>query len=113
MTIPSNRMSYQDVYEKYDLAREDPKGIRIPFATRGEAQFYQMRLHTARSIDRRENAKMYNEDHPLHGQSAYDTLQVRIRQGEDGTYFVYIEPKDKYIEGVEMLSEVEGEADAP
>lgn len=111
MTIPTNRMSYHDVYEKFDLAMEDPKGIRIPFDTRGEAQHYQMRMHNARSVDRRENAKMYERGHPLHGQSSYDVLQVRIRQGEDETWFVYIEPKDKYIGEVEMLSEIEIEGE--
>ena len=108
MTIPQNRMSYQDIYEKFDLALEDPKGIRIPFDTYGEAQHYQMRMHSARSVDRRENAKMHDEGHQLHGQSVYDVLQVRIRKGEDGTHFVYVEPKDKYVGEVEHLSEVEG-----
>ena len=109
MTIPNNRMSYQDIYEKFDLALEDPKGIRIPFTTHGEAMHYQMRMHYARKIDRKENAKMYDEGHPLHGQSSYDVLQVRIRLGEDGTHFVYVEPRDKYAGEVEHLSEVEAE----
>ena len=107
MTIPTNRMSYADVYEKFDEAKDDPKGIRIPFDTRAEAMHYQMRMHNARSVDRRENAKLYDKTHPLHGQSSYDTLQVRIREAEDGTWFVYIEPKDKFIGQVERLSEIE------
>lgn len=109
MTIPTNRMSYADIYDRYDLALEDPKGIRIPFDTEEEAMHYRMRLHNARAIDRKENAKLYAKGEPLHGQSAYDVLQVRIREGEDGTWFVYIEPKDKYIGEVERLSEIEGE----
>ena len=107
MTIPTNRMSYADVYEKYDEAMEDPKGIRIPFDTRGEAQHYQMRMHNARAVDRRENKQIYAPGEPLYGQSTYDKLQVRLRQGEDGTWFVYIEPKDKFIGVAERLSEVE------
>ena len=108
MTIPTNRMSYADVYEKYDEAMEDPKGIRIPFDTRGEAQHYQMRMHNARSVDRRENAKMYERGHPLHGQSSYDILQLRILgPADDGSWFVYIEPKDKFIQAIEPLSEIE------
>jgi hypothetical protein len=110
MTIPTNRMSYADIYPVYDKALEDPKGIRIPFDTRAEAQHYQMRLHNARSVDRRENAKIYpDKGHKMHGQSVYDVLQVRIKQGEDGTHFIYIEPKDKYInlDEMESLSEIE------
>lgn len=109
MTIPTNRMSYADVYEKFDEAKDDPKGIRIPFDTKGEAMHYQMRMHNARAVDRRENAKMLDKSHPLHGQSSYDVLQVRLRKGEDDTWFVYIEPKDKYIGETESLSEIEGE----
>jgi|ERR1700735_583788 len=112
MTIPTNRMSYMDVYKKFDEAKDDPKGIRIPFATRAEAQHYQMRMHNARSVDRRENAKLYDRTHPLYGQSTYDTLQVRLREGEDGTWFVYVEPKDKFIGEVERLSEIETEDEA-
>ena len=109
MSVPTNRMSYKDVYDKFDLALDDPKGIRIPFNSYGEAVNYQMRMHQARSIDRRSNAQMYTVGHQLHGQSAYDVLQVRIRKGEDGTYFVYVEPKDKYVGEVESLSEIEAE----
>lgn len=111
MPIPTNRMSYTDCYEIFDKAQSDPKGIRIPFNTEGEARHYQMRLHNARAVDRRENTKIYDKGHQLYGQSAYDILQVRLRQGEDFTWFVYIEPKDKYIDkaGIEMLSEVETE----
>lgn len=109
MTIPTNRMSYTDVYERFEKATEDPKGIRIPFDTEAEAKHYQMRMHNARAVDRRENMKLYNKGDPLYGQSVYDTLQVRVREGEDGTWFVYVEPKDKFVGEVEMLSEVEGE----
>lgn len=110
MTIPTNRMSYVDVYEKFDEAKDDPKGIRIPFDTKAEAMHYQMRMHNARSVDRRENAKMYpDRTHQLHGQSAYDVLQVRLREGADGTWFVYVEPKDKFIGEAERLSEIEAD----
>lgn len=109
MTLPSNRMSYTDIYEKFQLALEDPRGIRIPFDTKGEAIFYQMRMHQARKVDRAENAKMFPAGHQMHNQCAYDTLQVRIREADDGTFFIYVEPKDKHVGEVEMLSDIENE----
>jgi hypothetical protein len=111
MSIPQNRMSYADIYEVFDKALADPLGIRIPFGSNAEAMTYRMRLHTGRAVDRRENAKLYEKGHQMHGQSVYDTLQCVIRQGEDGTHFVYIEPRDKNVslDEIESLSEIEGE----
>jgi hypothetical protein len=109
MPIPTNRMSYKDIYEVYDAALEDPKGIRLAFDDASAARNYQMRMHNARAIDRRENSKTYEPGDPMHGQSAYDVLQVRIRHGEDGTIFLYVEPKDKNAPEIELLSEIEAE----
>jgi hypothetical protein len=109
MPIPTNRMSYKDIYEVYEKALEDPKGIRLAFDTTGDARNYQMRMHNARAIDRRENAKTYPLGDPMHGQSTYDVLQVRIRHGEDGSTFLYVEPKDKGAPEIESLSEIEAE----
>lgn len=111
MPIASNRMSYTDCYEILDKAGNDPKGIRVPFDSRREARHYQMRLHNSRAVDRRENKSLYQPGDPLYGQSAYDVYSIRMREGDDGTWFVYIEPKDKYINAtmVESLSEIEGE----
>ena len=113
MTIPTNRMSYQDIYEMYDKAGDDPLGIRVPFTSRELATTYRTRMHKARVIDRDENRRVYERGHPMHGQSAYDKYQISIRQGDDDTWFVYIEPRDKYVakDDVEFLSEVEGEED--
>lgn len=109
MPIPTNRMSYKDIYDVYDAALDDPKGIRLAFSNLGDAKNYQMRMHNARAIDRRENKKTFPEGDPMHGQSTYDILQVRIRHGEDGTVFLYVEPKDKNAPEIEPLSEIEAE----
>lgn len=111
MTIPTNRMSYIDCFEVWDRALEDPKGIRVPFETREAAKHFQMRMHNARAVDRRENRSIYEKGHQMHGQSTYDPYQVIIREGEDGTYFLYLEPRDKHIaiDQIESLSELEAE----
>jgi len=109
--IPSNRMSYRDIYEIYDKALDDPKGIRLVFDNHASARNYQMRMNNARAIDRKENLRTYPIGDPMHGQSQYDVLQVRIRHGEDGSIFLYVEPKDKNAPEIESLSEIEAEGD--
>ena len=111
MTVAQSRTAYDDVFEKFELAMTDPLGIRIAFDTQAAARTYMMRMHNARAIDRRDNAKTYPEGDPMHGQCIYDRLQCTIREGDDGSWFVYVEPRDKYVGEVESLSEIE--ADTP
>ena len=114
MSIPNNRLSYTDVYTIFDKALEDPKGIRLPYNYYVDAKYFQMRMHQARVIDRRENSKVFPVGDIMHGQSQYDILQVRLvgpLEDENSptglTTFVYVEPKDKTIPEIESLSEVE------
>jgi hypothetical protein len=107
-------MSYQDVYDIFNRALEDPKGIRLPYDNYTDAKYFQMRMHQARVIDRKENAKIFPPGDVLHGQSQYDVLQVKLVGPVDdehsptgSTTFVYVEPKDKNIPDIESLSEIE------
>jgi|SRR6185437_2222908 len=109
MTIPTNRMAYEDVYKHFDAALADPLGVRIPFKTYAQAKHYQMRMHNARAVDRRDSKRTYDPSHDMYGQSVYDTLQVIIREGEDGTHFVYVERRDRNVGEFEPLSEIEGD----
>src|SRR5258708_9905402 len=112
MPAPTNRMSYRDIFEKYDQALEDPKGIRLVFTNETDARNYRTRMHNARTLDRRENARTYPEGDVMHGQSAYDVLQCIIRYGDDEkTIYLYVEPRDKNSPEVELLSDVEAEED--
>lgn len=117
MTIPQNRGAYRDIYEILDKSLEDPRGIRLPFNTNADAKTQQMRFNMARVIDRRDNARVYDKDNPMHGQSVYDGLSFRIVMVEDEnsptglTFFLYIEPRDKNMPEVELLSEIEGEGE--
>lgn len=111
MSISKSRTAYDDVFEKFELAMNDPRGVRIPFDSYAAAKTYMMRMHNARAIDRRDNERTYQPDDPMYGQCIYDRLQCTIREGEDGTFFIYVEPRDKYVGEIELLSEVE--ADSP
>lgn len=109
MTLPKNRLAYDDVYKKFELALEDPKGIRIPFKSYSEAKYYMMRMHMARQVEREENTKIYEPGDDMYGQCAYDIFQCSLREGEDGTWFVYVEPRGKDSGEIERLSEVEND----
>lgn len=111
MSLPSTRLSYQDVYDILDKATTDPRGIRLPFGSREEAVHFRMRVNAARSVDRRDNRSIYSPDDPMYGQSIYDKLVIRIREGEDGTSFIYIEPRAKFVNTaeIEYLSDIEGD----
>jgi hypothetical protein len=114
MSLPTNRMSYAGIYEVYDKALEDPKGIRLPFNSEKEAMYFRMRMHQARAIDRKENSQIYPPGEPLHGQSQYDLLSIRLigpiedpasPTGE--TTFLYIERRENIVPEVESLSEID------
>lgn len=111
MSISTSRAAYNDVFERFDRALDDPRGIRIPFDSESAAKAYLARMHNGRKIDRSNNARTYEPDHPMHGQSAYDSLCCTIREGDDGTFFIYVEPRDKYVGEIESLSEIESDDD--
>lgn len=104
MTTSTSRFAYEDCYALYEQAIADPKGIRIPFDTYGEAKQIQMRLNRARVIDRAENRKIYHPDDPMFGRSAYDGIQCKI-QSTDGRHWVFMERIDAREFEVESLSD--------
>lgn len=109
MSIAKSRTAYDDVFAKFELAMNDPRGVRIPFDSYSAAKTYMARMHNARAIDRRDNERTYQPDDPMYGQCIYDRLQCTIREGDDGTFFIYVEPRDKYVGDVESLSEIEAD----
>lgn len=104
MSTSNSRLTYQDCYDVLDKALDDPIGVRVKVATDGDAANFRVRLHTARRIDREENATMYGPDHPMYGKSVYDPLVIKIRPIR-GQWYVYIEHRSNSIGEVEGLSE--------
>ncbi len=107
MSISTSRLSYQDCYEFMDHAMEDDKGARIIFKSRDEATFYRMRCHTARVINRTDNRRIYEIGDPLYDASIYDKLTFRIKEDEDGKFWVYAEKTELDPGAVELLSGLE------
>ena len=108
MSISTSRLSYQDCYEFMDHAMDDNKGSRIASGTKDNATFFRMRCHTARQINRTDNKRIYERGHPLYDASIYDKLVFRIKEDEDGQFWVYAEKTELDLESVEGLSGLGG-----
>lgn len=77
MSYNSSITSYVDIRGALDQALASPKGVRLRFPDKPAATTFKGRVHTFRFQDRKENKKIYPEDHPMHGRSAYDPLMVK------------------------------------
>lgn len=104
MPTSNSRLAFEDCYEILDIAIDDPNGARVKVMSHADAMMLRTRLHTARRIDRQENAKTYSDDHPLHGKSNYDRLVVRLKT-LGGVQYVYVERVQRPT-GIEPLSEI-------
>ena len=113
MSISTSRLSYGDCYEAMEKALDDSAGVRIKVESHDMAHHLRLRMHTARSIDRKDNKTLHEEGAPLYGRSIYDRLVLKIRQ-INGETWLYIE--QLVIKGeLQLLSEVPADepAEAP
>lgn len=113
MTTPTSRLSYSDCFDLLQRALDDDLGIRVQCADYSVAWRLRLRIHSARTLERRENAQTYASDHPLYGRSDFDVLYVQIVRNDDETCWLYI--KKHAMDGmvVESLSEVDDEEALP
>lgn len=107
MSVSTSAMSYQDCYTALDAALADPMGVRIKLDHEAAAIHFRMRCHQARKINREDNCKIYENDHPLWGRSEYDLLTLRIRHDADDNTYLYIEKNDTVPGEIELLSGLE------
>jgi len=108
MVTSTSRLAYGDCFELMDKAIADQRGIKIKCATEGDARHLRTRLHSARRIDRDENAKTYPDGHPMYGRSVYDVLGMRLRPQKEWCWLA-IEKWDARQFEIESLSEQEEE----
>jgi hypothetical protein len=87
MPQASSINSYPDIRKVLDQAMTSAKGLRLRFPTHEESVLFKGRVHSFRSIDRKENRKIYPEHHPMYGRSVYDPLMVKT---EDSTTVIII-----------------------
>lgn len=95
MSASTSHASYDDCFQTFDEAMEQPNGIRVEVPTENEGMQLFTRLHFARSMDRDNNKKIYEGQpgHKLFGTSVYDPLVVRKPKFVDERWWVYIEPR--------------------
>lgn len=105
MTISLSHGSYLDCFEVFERALEDKNGVRVKMPGIDAANFFRMRMNTARSLARKKNKQVYDPGHHMHGASEYDRLVVRIKEASSGVY-VYVEPNEIDASLIESLSEV-------
>lgn len=110
MSMPTSLRAYADCQELWEKAKADPKGARACLGTQDAALVMRQRMHQMRSLDRKANAETYIEDHPMHGVSVYDELQISLKMDETNEWWLYIEPRTAKILQVDGLSELDEEA---
>lgn len=114
MPVSSSRLSYSDCFTLFDKALDDAKGARYQVADgeHGKNQYFRMRMHQARSLDRQDNKMMLPPDDPLYGRSVYDALIIQLKEDTLGGWWVYVTHTEINPEEIEALSEIEGVAEA-
>lgn len=102
MSLNNSRRSYDDCFVLFDRALEADRGIRVEVPDSDAATYLRMRMHHARTIDRRENKTTYPDPaEALHGRSVYDIFVIRIEDGEPA--WVYLDKQKVEIGRVEEI----------
>lgn len=97
MPLSQSILAYIDCTDVLDRALESKYGIRVTLPNMTAAMHFRDRVHQARVLHRRENAKIYEPGHMMHGRSEYDVLRVRLRTGgHNGTVYMNLEKIEQF-----------------
>ena len=110
MTLPESLLAYGDCLDFFEKIVDDPKGGRYSVGTYEAAHYFRLRCNQARKLHRRENMKIHPANTPLYGASEYDPFMLKLREDTEGVWWVYAERMALEPGQVELLSELEGEA---
>src|SRR3974390_1074350 len=75
MPNSSSYLAYPDVKDAFQRALQG-RGIKLAFKDERAATRWVFRANSYRVLDRKENKKLYDEFHSMHGRSPYDTLKI-------------------------------------
>lgn len=103
MSLPTTIASYEDCFDLFARAINQPKGSRALLGDYGSAKHFQSRMQMARKLQRDETCRMYDAGAPQYNKSEFDKLVVRIKQDADDQYWVYVEPYATLIATVEDI----------
>lgn len=77
MSYNTSITSYIDIRAALDRALLSEKGVRLRFPDEKAAMTFKGRFHSFRSLDRKENSKIYKETDPMFSRSVYDVLMTK------------------------------------
>jgi hypothetical protein len=75
-----NRAAYEDCYALLDRALASKRGVQKICSSQEEALYLRGRLNQARTVDRRQNALIYEPGHPLHNHSEYYKVSIKVEE---------------------------------
>ena len=102
MSLPDRIAAYEDCLRVYEGSP-----CRVAFATFGEAKYFCMRMHKARSLEREDAQRLYPKDDPRWGRSQYDKFVVNHPvEDESGEWWVYIREHGANIIAIEPIPEI-------
>lgn len=105
MPLSTSLLAYADCMDAYARAEASDLGIRVRQESYAKAAALRLRMNYARQLDRESNAKTYEIDHPLHGQSTYDEFSISIIEISD-QWYMYIKRIRQIAEDqIEVLTE--------
>lgn len=97
-------LAFEDAREAFDRALAAPHGICLVCENRAIAVTLRARFHYFRKIDRNQNKKTYEPGHPMHGNSSYDPLILRIPQpGNPNEHMLFIERRPPFNYTIEEI----------
>lgn len=79
MPAPKAILPFPDIRALLDRALDAENGLRISGLPKKTAFKLRFNIYLVRDRDRRANKKIYEEGHPLHGHSIYDTITILVR----------------------------------
>lgn len=109
MPVSNSRLSYSDCFTLFEKALEDTKGARFQVAgggNYGDSHHFRLRMHQARSIDRKDNRELFQLGDPLFGRSVFDPLVIQIKQDTEGLWWIYVKHTEIDADQIEALSEL-------
>lgn len=91
MAYSKSTLAYGDCKEIMERALSSANGLSLSFETRNMAIRFKQRCHYYRVLNRKENLSVYPEpSHEMHGRSPFDTLFIRLKQGDETTVLLEI-----------------------
>ena len=79
-----------DAISILDKALDAERGLRLTFDRRRDATSFRHRIYRVRQQNREDSKSIYEVGHPKYGASAYDSLIIRMSEGEDGVWLIQL-----------------------